>query len=76
MEATAIGLLKRAIVEDTGGRFTQALVCYQEGIQLLMDVRKGIHNTVFHLGIFLRALRPALKDVLCLRMTYLGHFLL
>lgn len=41
MEASAISVLKRAVELDQGGRFQESLVCYQEGIQLLMDVLKG-----------------------------------
>ena len=41
VEASAISLLKRAVEMDTAHRFTEALVCYQEGIQLLLDVCKG-----------------------------------
>jgi len=41
IEASAVSLLKRAVEMDTKHQFSQALVCYQEGIQLLMDVLKG-----------------------------------
>ena len=41
IEASAIGLLKEAVSLDTARRFTEALVCYREGIQLLMDVLKS-----------------------------------
>jgi len=41
METSAISVLKRAVELDHGGRFQESLVCYQEGIQLLMDVLKG-----------------------------------
>ncbi|KAK2179966.1 hypothetical protein NP493_464g01045 [Ridgeia piscesae] len=40
IEASAVSLLKRAVEMDTKHQFSQALVCYQEGIQLLMDVLK------------------------------------
>lgn len=43
MEASAISVLKRAVELDQAGRFQESLVCYQEGIQLLMDVLKGLH---------------------------------
>ncbi|CAH1776800.1 unnamed protein product [Owenia fusiformis] len=39
-ESAAIGLLSRAVQLDTAKRFTEAIVCYQEGIQLLLDVMK------------------------------------
>lgn len=42
MEASAISVLKRAVELDQGSRFQESLVCYQEGIQLLMDVLKGL----------------------------------
>lgn len=41
METSAISVLKRAVELDHGGRVQESLVCYQEGIQLLMDVLKG-----------------------------------
>ncbi|KAG8000496.1 MIT domain-containing protein 1 [Nibea albiflora] len=41
MEASAISVLKRAVELDQAGRFQDSLVCYQEGIQLLMDVLKA-----------------------------------
>uniref|UniRef100_A0A1A8JHH5 MIT, microtubule interacting and transport, domain containing 1 n=1 Tax=Nothobranchius kuhntae TaxID=321403 RepID=A0A1A8JHH5_NOTKU len=40
MEASAVSVLKRAVELDQSGRFQESLVCYQEGIQLLMDVLK------------------------------------
>uniref|UniRef100_A0A3B5MN13 MIT domain-containing protein n=1 Tax=Xiphophorus couchianus TaxID=32473 RepID=A0A3B5MN13_9TELE len=42
MEASAVSVLKRAVELDHSGRFQESLVCYQEGIQLLLDVLKGI----------------------------------
>ncbi|AWP13339.1 putative MIT domain-containing protein 1 [Scophthalmus maximus] len=41
METSAVSVLKRAVELDQSGRFQESLVCYQEGIQLLMDVLKG-----------------------------------
>lgn len=41
MEASAVSVLKRAVELDQSERFQESLVCYQEGIQLLMDVLKG-----------------------------------
>ena len=46
IEASAISLLTRAVEMDTQRQFTQALVCYQEGIQLLMDVLKSRYPCV------------------------------
>ena len=40
-EASAITVLKRAVELDGKGRFTESLVCYQEGLNLLMEVLKG-----------------------------------
>ena len=41
VEASAVGIIKRAMELDHSKRFTESLVCYQEGIQLLLDVLKG-----------------------------------
>ena len=41
IEASAISVLKRAVELDTKGRYTESLVCYQEGLALLMDALKG-----------------------------------
>ncbi|XP_072040939.1 MIT domain-containing protein 1-like [Amphiura filiformis] len=41
IEASAISVLKRAVELDTKGRYTESLICYQEGLQLLMDALKG-----------------------------------
>lgn len=45
MEASAVSVLKRAVELDQGGRFQESLVCYQEGIQLLIDVLKGLSSS-------------------------------
>uniref|UniRef100_A0A8C0NS43 MIT domain-containing protein 1 n=1 Tax=Canis lupus familiaris TaxID=9615 RepID=A0A8C0NS43_CANLF len=37
----AFTVLKRAMELDSGSRYQQALVCYQEGIDLLMQVLRG-----------------------------------
>lgn len=44
METSAVSVLKRAVELDQGGRFQESLVCYQEGIQLLMDVLKAVKD--------------------------------
>ncbi|KAM9850834.1 MIT domain-containing protein 1 [Aulostomus maculatus] len=44
METSAISVLKRAVELDQSGRFLESLVCYQEGIQLLMDVLKAVKD--------------------------------
>ncbi|XP_019066067.1 MIT domain-containing protein 1 isoform X4 [Fukomys damarensis] len=41
---TAITVLKRAVELDSESRYQQALVCYQEGIDLLLQVRKGTQD--------------------------------
>lgn len=41
METSAVSVLKRAVELDQSSRFQESLVCYQEGIQLLIDVLKG-----------------------------------
>ncbi|XP_066563029.1 MIT domain-containing protein 1 isoform X1 [Amia ocellicauda] len=44
MESCAITVLKRAVELDTSARFQESLVCYQEGIQLLLDVLKAVKD--------------------------------
>lgn len=41
VEASAISLLKRAVELDSSRRFDEAVTCYQEGLQLLLEVLKG-----------------------------------
>ncbi|XP_019956180.1 MIT domain-containing protein 1 isoform X1 [Paralichthys olivaceus] len=41
METAAVSVLKRAVELDQSGRLAESLVCYQEGIQLLIDVLKA-----------------------------------
>lgn len=52
METSAISVLKRAVELDQSTRFQESLVCYQEGIQLLMDVLKGNTHTVTVTGVW------------------------
>lgn len=53
VEASAISLLTRAVELDTKQMFTEALVCYQEGIQLLMVVLKGnVKCTSLHIVMY------------------------
>ncbi|OQR79135.1 MIT domain-containing protein 1-like [Tropilaelaps mercedesae] len=35
VESSAVSVLKRAVEYDTQAKLTSALICYQEGIQLL-----------------------------------------
>lgn len=44
METSAVSVLKRAVELDHSDRLQEALVCYQEGIQLLMDVLKVVKD--------------------------------
>ncbi|KAM8857356.1 MIT domain-containing protein 1 [Synchiropus picturatus] len=44
MEASAVSVLKRAVELDQSGRLQESLVCYQEGIQLLIDVLKVVKD--------------------------------
>ncbi|KAL6484837.1 hypothetical protein MHYP_G00068820 [Metynnis hypsauchen] len=44
METSAISVLKRAVELDQSSRFQESLVCYQEGIQLLLDVLKAVKD--------------------------------
>ena len=41
-ESGAISLLKRAVELDGRKQWTSALVCYKEGLQMLMEVKKFI----------------------------------
>lgn len=54
VEASAIQVLKRAVELDTSRRFDEAVVCYQEGLQLLIQVLKGNCIHVFQ-GKFLKS---------------------
>uniref|UniRef100_A0A8D0CY51 MIT, microtubule interacting and transport, domain containing 1 n=1 Tax=Sander lucioperca TaxID=283035 RepID=A0A8D0CY51_SANLU len=44
METSAISVLKRAVELDHSDRFQESLVCYQEGIQLLIDAMKAVKD--------------------------------
>ncbi|XP_006638988.1 MIT domain-containing protein 1 isoform X1 [Lepisosteus oculatus] len=44
IETSAVSVLKRAVELDQSSRFQESLVCYQEGIQLLLDVLKAIKD--------------------------------
>ncbi|KAJ8350319.1 hypothetical protein SKAU_G00254490 [Synaphobranchus kaupii] len=44
MEASAVSVLTRAVELDHSSRLQESLICYQEGIQLLMDVLKAIKD--------------------------------
>ncbi|CAI9720986.1 Hypothetical predicted protein [Octopus vulgaris] len=46
MEESAINVLKRAVVLDQERRFDQAIVCYEEGIGLLLKALKGFSSNV------------------------------
>lgn len=41
---TASSILQRAVKLDNEKRFTESLVCYQEGIQVLMALSKAVQN--------------------------------
>ena len=41
-ENGAISLLCKAVELDTKKQYTRAIVCYTEGLQMLMDVIKGM----------------------------------
>ncbi|XP_011551833.3 MIT domain-containing protein 1 [Plutella xylostella] len=41
IESAAVNILKRGVELDTKKRYTEALVCYQEGLQILVDKMKG-----------------------------------
>ena len=42
-DSAAITLLKRAVELDLSKRYTEALVCYKEGLQLLLEYIKVIN---------------------------------
>lgn len=44
----AANILQRAVTLEKDQKFTESLVCYQEGIQLLMNVLKGKSLLNFH----------------------------
>lgn len=44
VESSAVSVLKRAVQLDHCSRFQEALVCYQEGIQLLLDLLKAVKD--------------------------------
>lgn len=41
LESAAASILQRAVTLDKNGRLTESLVCYQEGLQILVDYIKG-----------------------------------
>lgn len=41
VESSAISILKRAVELDTSKRYDEAVTCYQEGLQLMLEVIKG-----------------------------------
>jgi hypothetical protein len=41
VESSAISILKRAVDLDASKRYDEAVTCYQEGLQLLLEVIKG-----------------------------------
>jgi hypothetical protein len=40
----ATPILTRAVNLDTSGRYTEALVCYQEGLRVLMEALKSVKD--------------------------------
>lgn len=42
LESSGLNLIKRAIELDNAKRYTESLICYQEGLQLLLQVCKGL----------------------------------
>lgn len=41
VEGTAANILQRGVDLDCKQRYTEALVCYQEGLQILVDAMKS-----------------------------------
>ena len=48
--SSAISVLKRAIELDSANRLEEAVVCYQEGLQLLITYLKGLFRELYTLG--------------------------
>jgi hypothetical protein len=46
-EKAAIRLIVRAVELDKENRFTESLLCYQEGIGLLMEAIKGTNTYIY-----------------------------
>lgn len=44
IEGAAFKIIKRGIELDQSHRYTEALVCYQEGLQILLNYTKGTVN--------------------------------
>ncbi|XP_076351831.1 MIT domain-containing protein 1-like isoform X2 [Tachypleus tridentatus] len=44
VEKSAVSILSRAVEHDKAKRYTSAIVCYQEGIQLLLEALKETSN--------------------------------
>jgi hypothetical protein len=42
-EAAALNVLQNGVDLDNKKRYTEALVCYREGLQLLFDLMKGLY---------------------------------
>lgn len=42
VDSMAVNILRRGVEFDTKKRYTEALVCYQEGLQILIDRMKGM----------------------------------
>lgn len=47
VENAAAAILRRGVDLDSKTRYTEALVCYQEGLQLLVDSMKSKYNPTF-----------------------------
>lgn len=47
MESAAASILKRAVEMDKTEQYTMALVLYQEGVQILLDSRKGMFLVLY-----------------------------
>jgi hypothetical protein len=42
IEAAAVSVLRNGVDLDNEKRYTEALVCYREGLQLLLGLMKGL----------------------------------
>ena len=75
-EGAAIALLKRAVELDMSKRYTESIVCYKEGLQLLLHLSPpllllrgggGRRQVLGHVGLDLRQGHAAVLQDLLLR---------
>jgi len=57
MESSAASVLKRAVDMDEKQQYPMALILYQEGVQILLDVIKGMQDNFYNFPIFFLSYR-------------------